>query len=42
MALFLFQSADDVVREIGRLQRNYEFLTYQVDWDAMKLWLSNN
>jgi CcmD family protein len=28
MALFLFQTADDVVREIGRLQRNYEFLSY--------------
>jgi CcmD family protein len=28
MALFLFQTAEDVTREIGRLQRNYEFLTY--------------
>ena len=28
MPLFLFQTADDVVREIARLQRNYEFLSY--------------
>jgi len=28
MALFLLQTADDVAREIGRLQRNYEFLSY--------------
>jgi CcmD family protein len=28
MPLFLLQTAEDVVREIGRLQRNYEFLTY--------------
>jgi CcmD family protein len=28
MPLFLLQTADDVVREIARLQRNYEFLTY--------------
>ena len=28
MALFLLQTADDVVREIARLQRNYEFLSY--------------
>ena len=28
MPLFLLQTADDVVREIGRLQRNYEFLSY--------------
>jgi CcmD family protein len=28
MPLFLLQTAEDVAREIGRLQRNYEFLTY--------------
>jgi CcmD family protein len=28
MPLMLLQSADDVVREIARLQRNYEFLSY--------------
>ena len=28
MPLFLLQTADDVVREIARLQRNYEFLSY--------------
>ena len=28
MPLFLLQNADDVVREIARLQRNYEFLSY--------------
>jgi CcmD family protein len=28
MPLFLLQTADDVVREIARLQRNYQFLTY--------------
>lgn len=28
MPLFLLQTAEDVVREIARLQRNYEFLTY--------------
>lgn len=28
MPLFLLQTADDIVREIGRLQRNYEFLSY--------------
>jgi CcmD family protein len=28
MPLFLFQTAEDVTREIARLQRNYEFLTY--------------
>jgi CcmD family protein len=28
MQAFLFQTADDVVREIARLQRNYEFLSY--------------
>jgi CcmD family protein len=28
MPLLLLQTADDVVREIARLQRNYEFLTY--------------
>ena len=28
MPLLLFQTADDVVREIARLQRNYQFLTY--------------
>jgi CcmD family protein len=28
MALFLLQTADDVAREIARLQRNYEFLSY--------------
>ena len=28
MPLFLFQTAEDVAREIGRLQRNYEFLSY--------------
>jgi len=28
MPLFLLQSADDVAREIARLQRNYEFLSY--------------
>jgi CcmD family protein len=28
MPLFLLQTADDIAREIGRLQRNYEFLSY--------------
>ena len=28
MPLFLLQTADDVAREIARLQRNYEFLSY--------------
>jgi CcmD family protein len=28
MPLFLLQTADDIVREIARLQRNYQFLTY--------------
>ena len=28
MPALLFQSAEDVVREIARLQRNYEFLSY--------------
>jgi CcmD family protein len=28
MPLLLLQTADDVGREIARLQRNYEFLTY--------------
>jgi CcmD family protein len=28
MPLLLLQSAEDVVREIARLQRNYQFLTY--------------
>jgi len=28
MYALLLQSADDVVREIARLQRNYEFLSY--------------
>ena len=28
MPLFLLQTADDIVREIARLQRNYEFLSY--------------
>jgi len=28
LPLLLAQSADDVVREIARLQRNYEFLSY--------------
>lgn len=27
-ALLLLQSADDVTREIGRLQRNFGFLSY--------------
>lgn len=28
MALFLLQDADAISRELGRLQRNYEFLSY--------------
>ena len=28
MPLLLLQTAEDVVREVGRLQRNYEFLSY--------------
>ena len=28
MPLSLLQTADDVAREIARLQRNYEFLSY--------------
>jgi CcmD family protein len=28
MALLLLQTADDVAREIQRVQRNYEFLSY--------------
>jgi CcmD family protein len=28
MPLFLLQTADDVAREIARLQRNYDFLSY--------------
>ena len=28
MFALLLQSSDDVVREIARLQRNYEFLSY--------------
>jgi CcmD family protein len=28
MALFLFQDAEAVTRELARLQRNYEFLSY--------------
>ena len=28
MALFLLQDAEAIARELGRLQRNYEFLTY--------------
>jgi CcmD family protein len=28
MALYFLQSAEDVAREIARLQRNYEFLSY--------------
>ena len=28
MPLFLLQTADDIAREIGRLQRNYDFLSY--------------
>ena len=35
MPLFLLQTADDVVREIARLQRNYEFLSYGL----MAAWL---
>jgi CcmD family protein len=28
MALLLLQTADDIAREIQRVQRNYEFLSY--------------
>jgi len=28
LPLFLAQSAEDITREIGRLDRNYEFLSY--------------
>jgi hypothetical protein len=28
MALFLLQDAEAITRELGRLQRNYEFLSY--------------
>ena len=41
MFLLLAQSAEDVTREIGRLQRNYEFLSYGliVAWVILALYV---
>ena len=41
MLLLLAQSAEDVTREIGRLQRNYEFLSYGliVAWVILALYV---